>query len=448
MQRDLGSLDPWEQSLERSRARRAAASQRRGLPTEIGGRSVPLAAILIATGGPVAGVAAAKAISESGGGAAATEPAALVLDDSSASSNDAAAQPAAKSSAPTKAAAEKPAAPEMPALPRQQSAEAPETAGETIAATTSTTLRPKVTRVSNPTKPKARKVKTAAKRGGVRALQAKLGLSADGDFGPSTEKALRRWQKAHGLPVDGKAGPQTLAAMNIRSGKVLKRDRPTKRRRHGSSSKPKTRFAGARRARRGGGIKSLQAALGLSPDGVFGAATEKALRRFQRSKGLPVDGVAGPATRRALRMAPGPALKRKRRVQRRRRRSSGGGGGGGGSSIVARVTAAANRIAGKPYRYGGGHGSFNDTGYDCSGSVSYALHGGGLISAPMTSGGFMSYGASGPGRYISIYASSGHVYMTINGRRFDTSARSDSGSRWGGPRQTGGGYVVRHPPGL
>ena len=111
----------------------------------------------------------------------------------------------------------------MPALPRQQSAEAPEAAGETIAATTSTTLRPKVTRVSNPTKPKARKVKKAAKRGGVRALQAKLGLSPDGDFGPSTEKALRRWQKAHGLPVDGKAGPQTLAAMNIRSGKVLKR---------------------------------------------------------------------------------------------------------------------------------------------------------------------------------------------------------------------------------
>ncbi len=125
-----------------------------------------------------------------------------------------------------------------------------------------------------------------------------------------------------------------------------------------------------------------------------------------------------------------------------------GGNGGGGSSTVARVLAAANRIATKPYRYGGGHGSFNDSAYDCSGSVSYALHGGGLLSAPMASGAFMSYGAPGPGKHITIYATSGHMYMTINGRRFDTSARRQSGSRWGGPRQTGGGYVVRHPPGL
>ena len=278
----------------------------------------------------------------------------------------------------------------------------------------------------------------------MRALQAKLGLSPDGTFGPATEKALRRWQKQHGLPVDGKAGPQTLAAMHLSTGKVLKRKRPAKRRR-GSAGKPRMRLASTR-SQRGGGVKALQSALGLSADGVFGAATEKALRRFQRSKGLPVDGVAGPATRRALRLGPGPTLKRKKRAQRRRRSS--GGGGGGGSSIVARVTAAANQIAGKPYKYGGGHGSFTDSGYDCSGSVSYALHGGGLISAPTTSGGFMSYGAAGPGKHISIYASSGHVYMTINGRRFDTSARSDTGSRWGGPRQTGGGYVVRHPPGL
>jgi hypothetical protein len=112
------------------------------------------------------------------------------------------------------------------------------------------------------------------------------------------------------------------------------------------------------------------------------------------------------------------------------------------------VIAAANRIAGKPYVYGGGHGSFDSTGYDCSGSVSYALHGGGLLSAPLTSGGFTSYGAPGPGKHITIYASSGHVYMTINGRRFDTSARRQSGSRWGGPRRSGGGYVLRHPPGL
>ncbi len=402
---------------------------------------MPLAAILIATGGPVAGVAAAKAISDGGGGsgAAAAKPAALVLDESSAKAADAAPP---KSAAPAKQ--EKPASPEVPALPRQQGAEVSDAAGETVALNSASTLRPKVTRVSHPAKPKAVKAKKAAKRGGVRALQAKLGLSPDGTFGPVTEKALRRWQKAHGLPVDGKAGPQTLAAMNLSAGRVLKRKHPAKRKR-GSSRKPKTRFASHKRTRRGGGVKALQAALGLSPDGVFGAATEKALRRFQRKEGLPVDGVAGPATRRALGLGSGPVLKRKKVARRKHR--SGGGGGGNGGSIVARVTAAANRIATKPYKYGGGHGSFTDTGYDCSGSVSYALHGGGLLSAPLTSGGFMSWGAAGPGKHITIYANNGHVFMTINGRRFDTSARSDSGSRWGGPR-SGGGYVVRHPPGL
>ncbi|MDQ3588099.1 MAG: peptidoglycan-binding protein [Actinomycetota bacterium] len=281
------------------------------------------------------------------------------------------------------------------------------------------------------------------RRGGVRALQAALGLSPDGDFGPATEKALRRWQRAKGLPVDGVAGPRTLAALELRSDEVLKRERPA-RRKHKRSRKEKSRarFASAR-TRRGGGVRALQAALGLSADGVFGPGTEKALRRFQKRRGLPVDGVAGPATRRALRLGAGRTLKRNRSQRRRRVRR-----GGGGSATVARVLAAANRIATKPYRYGGGHGSFNDSAYDCSGSVSYALHGGGLLSAPMASGAFMSYGAPGPGKHITIYATSGHMYMTINGRRFDTSARRQSGSRWGGPRQAGSGYVVRHPPGL
>ncbi|MDQ3721244.1 MAG: peptidoglycan-binding protein, partial [Actinomycetota bacterium] len=337
---------------------------------------------------------------------------------------------------------------EVPALPRRQRAEA---SVETLEAPAAMSLRSKATRVGTrrATTTKRSGAGPKRRRGGVRALQAALGLSPDGDFGPSTETALRRWQRERGLPVDGVAGPQTLAALKLGSGKVLKRERPARRRHKRSrAAKPRTRFAGARtrRARRGGGVRALQSALGLSADGVFGAATEKALRRYQKSKGLPVDGVAGPATRRALRLGPGKTLKRNR--PHRRRSRGGGGGGGGGSSTVARVLAAANRIATKPYRYGGGHGSFDDSAYDCSGSVSYALHGGGLLSAPMASGAFMSYGAPGPGKHITIYATSGHMYMTINGRRFDTSARRQSGSRWGGPRRAGGGYVVRHPPGL
>ncbi len=109
---------------------------------------------------------------------------------------------------------------------------------------------------------------------------------------------------------------------------------------------------------------------------------------------------------------------------------------------------AANRIASKPYKYGGGHARWNDSGYDCSGSVSYALHGGGLLSSALTSGGFMRWGAPGRGRRITIYASPSHVYMVVDGRRFDTTGRSETGSRWQASNRSSAGYVVRHPPGL
>jgi hypothetical protein len=114
---------------------------------------------------------------------------------------------------------------------------------------------------------------------------------------------------------------------------------------------------------------------------------------------------------------------------------------------VSRVVAAANQIATTPYVWGGGHGSFESSGYDCSGSVSYVLHAGGLLSSPLDSTALESYGAPGPGKYVTIYANAGHAWMTINGRRFDTSARYQTGSRWGGPR-SGAGFVVRHPPGF
>ena len=129
-------------------------------------------------------------------------------------------------------------------------------------------------------------------------------------------------------------------------------------------------------------MKALQQALGLPADGVFGPATERALKSWQRSHGLTP--TAWPARRRARRSASAPA---RAEAQGRRPRSTagGGGGGGGGSSVVDRVVAAANAIAGKPYVYGGGHGSFESAGYDCSGSVSRALHGGGLLSSPLDS---------------------------------------------------------------
>jgi hypothetical protein len=121
----------------------------------------------------------------------------------------------------------------------------------------------------------------------------------------------------------------------------------------------------------------------------------------------------------------------------------------GAPAAVRGAIAAANRIATTPYVYGGGHGSFNSSGYDCSGSVSYALHGGGLLRSPEDSSELESYGASGPGRWITIWANAGHAYMEIAGLFYDTSAqRSHGGDRWSAtPVNSPGGYVVRHPAG-
>jgi len=116
-------------------------------------------------------------------------------------------------------------------------------------------------------------------------------------------------------------------------------------------------------------------------------------------------------------------------------------------AVVAAI-AAANQIATLPYLWGGGHASFQAPGYDCSGSVSYALAAAGLISSPMVSGQFENWGLPGPGKWITIYASGDHVWMTIAGWRFDTVALAETGTRWassGGELQ---GFVVRHPAGL
>ena len=112
------------------------------------------------------------------------------------------------------------------------------------------------------------------------------------------------------------------------------------------------------------------------------------------------------------------------------------------------LISAANRIATAPYKYGGGHGSYRDSGYDCSGSISYALHYAGLLRTPLDSSGLMSYGLPGRGRHVTIYAHPGHAYMVVDGRRFDTSAIRETGSRWTSTHRSSAGYVVRHPRGL
>jgi len=230
---------------------------------------------------------------------------------------------------------------------------------------------------------------------------------------------------------------------------------------------------------RGSDVKSLQRLLGKAgfrtrPDGVFGSGTARTQRLFERELELRVDGRATPKDVRSLRSA-----------------VTNGGTGGyragsldadeaagadaeerdqparttpgpkavltdeglaiapeGAPEAVKRVIAAANEIARTPYRYGGGHGSWKDTGYDCSGSVSYALHGGDLLDSPMPSGSFTAWGESGAGEWITIYANGGHMYMVVAGLRFDTSGRAQTGSRWQKASRSPSGFTVRHPKGL
>jgi len=116
---------------------------------------------------------------------------------------------------------------------------------------------------------------------------------------------------------------------------------------------------------------------------------------------------------------------------------------------VKRMIEAANALTDKPYIYGGGHRSFYDRGYDCSGAVSYVLHAGGKLDRPLVSQNFFDYGKKGYGDWVTIYVRKGHVFMVIAGLRFDTGGTWNStGPRWKPERRGVKGYYVRHPRGL
>jgi cobalamin biosynthesis Mg chelatase CobN len=115
---------------------------------------------------------------------------------------------------------------------------------------------------------------------------------------------------------------------------------------------------------------------------------------------------------------------------------------------VKQAIYAANRITRKPYQYGGGHRSFTSRGYDCSGSVSYALHGGGLLPTPLHSSALLGWGEPGRGQWITVYTNSGHAYVVIAGLRFDTSGPGESGPRWRTTARSSRSYVARHPEGF
>ena len=193
-------------------------------------------------------------------------------------------------------------------------------------------------------------------------------------------------------------------------------------------------------------------------DGQYGPRTTSRVRTWERKNNFRVDG----------RMTREDAATLRGQVEQNAATLQGAGGtqpvatekatlGADGLAIapagappeVAAVIAAANEIVGKPYKYGGGHGDWEDSGYDCSGSESYALHGAGLVSRPLNSTEFMSWGEPGEGQWITSYANSGHSFLVVAGLRFDTGYNnSGNGPRWSETMRPADGYTVRHPEGL
>jgi peptidoglycan hydrolase-like protein with peptidoglycan-binding domain len=266
----------------------------------------------------------------------------------------------------------------------------------------------------------------------VTAVQSKIGVSADGVFGPQTASAVKQYQSAHGLTADGIVGPATAQAMGLAAPSTPLREAHSH---HAHAHASSDSSSGS------GSVSDVQHALGISADGVFGPQTADAVKHFQSAHGLTADGVVGPATADALGIsAPSSPLH-----EHHSGSSDSGSSSSGSSSVISRMIAGADHIANTPYVWGGGHGSFVSSGYDCSGSVSYVLHAGGLLSAPEDSSALEGYGASGPGQHVTIYANSGHAWMTIDGRRFDTGG--GGGSRWKSSPRSGAGFVVRHPVG-
>jgi cell wall-associated NlpC family hydrolase len=213
-------------------------------------------------------------------------------------------------------------------------------------------------------------------------------------------------------------------------------------------------------------VKRLQRYLGdaghrVARDGDFGPRTWRALRATERELELRTDGVATIREQRAIRRAvdvagtggaaytPPPPPEQVVPGEDGKVNADGFAVAPRSAPKVVRdVIAAGNAIAKTPYKWGGGHPRWDDDGYDCSGSVSYALHGAGLLDSPLVSGDFARWGDRGQGRWITIYANADHVYMIVAGMRFDTSARSRTGSRWTMEARPSDGFAITHPAGL
>jgi peptidoglycan hydrolase-like protein with peptidoglycan-binding domain len=322
----------------------------------------------------------------------------------------------------------------------------------------------------SPTKPAHlgdRTLRAGASGADVKELQQALGqagfkVKTDGKFGTGTLRAVKRFQRASRLKPSGTVDRKTVAALkralrgssaNVNGG--YDPDNPDTGHHSLGDRIP------VKRGMSGHDIRVLQdflkrAGFNVSVDGEFGATTEKAVKKFETAQSRTVDGIMDAADIDALRTLAGEDDPGAGTMPTQLAPGDTAQIGSDGLAIapasappqVQAIIAAGNQIASKPYKYGGGHGKFNDSGYDCSGSVSYALHGAGLLEDALPSGDFTDWGDPGPGQWVTLYAKSSHIFMVVAGIRFDTSGRTKNGTRWQADMRSTRGYTAVHPPGL
>jgi peptidoglycan hydrolase-like protein with peptidoglycan-binding domain len=197
-----------------------------------------------------------------------------------------------------------------------------------------------------------------------------------------------------------------------------------------------------------------QAGYNTTADGQFGPATGRSVRAFEAAEQRRVNGAASRGEQRMVQARAGAAGSQEEPSSVAPTEQAYIGGDGlavapaSAPDEVKAIIEAGNAIATKPYKYGGGHGRWNDSGYDCSGSVSYVLHAAGLLAKALDSSGFMSWEEAGRGTWVTIRSNPGHAYMIVAGLRFDTSARSRTGTRWSEQMRSARGFRGRHPDGL
>lgn len=282
-----------------------------------------------------------------------------------------------------------------------------------------------------------------------------------GDFGPITLGNVKKFEKRYGLSVDGVVDAAFVSKLRsiVEPGGATSKTKSKTRAKNTALG----RHLGDRVLKKGMSgqdVRVLQdyldrAGFTTTVDGQFGAGTLKLVKRFQSTQELPVTGVVDSATVAVLRrigdtQSAGGANFDMTSVEAPVGRAKLLANGlavapSDAPQAVKDAIEAGNEIATKPYVYGGGHGKWIDRGYDCSGSVSYALYRAGLLDESMPSGSFMNWEASGRGKWITIYANGGHMYMVIAGLRFDTSGANPS--RWQSDMRSNSGFTVRHPSG-